>query len=283
MDASGGAGSRGAGSQGAPVDDVDHTDGVGGAESTDGREWRVAELAELSGTSVRNIRVYQDRGLLPPPRRQGRIGLYDRHHLDRLQLITRLLERGYTFATIRELLTAAASGHDLDEVLGLEGTIAAPFTQERPERVTLAELRERIGAEVEPALVARSVALGLLEPEEGGRFTVPSPRLLAAGIDLVRAGIPLSFVLDLAELLREDMTRVAQQVMGGVGAMLLAEVDLDDSPQARERLADTLARLRPHAQRTVDAMLTMAMDRESRRLLDQLAGRIPPVPDRSPH
>ena len=38
-------------------------------------------------------------------------------------------------------------------------------------------------------------------------------------------------------------------------------------------LDDTLARLRPHAQRTVDAMLTMAMDRESRRLLDQLAGR----------
>lgn len=242
----------------------------------------MAELAELSGTSVRNIRVYQDRGLLPPPRRQGRIGLYGQHHLDRLRLVSRLLERGYTFATIRELLNAATTGHDLDEVLGLEGTIAAPYTQEHPERLTLAELRDRIGTEVEPALVERSIALGLIEPYDGTLFTVPSPRLLAAGIDLVRAGIPLSFVLDLAEQLREDMTRVAQQVMGSVGAMLLAEVDLDDSPQTRQRLADTMARLRPHAQRTVDAMLTMAMDRESRRLLDQLGGRAAtPSPDPS--
>jgi DNA-binding transcriptional MerR regulator len=236
----------------------------------------VAELAELSGTSVRNIRVYQDRGLLPPPRRQGRIGLYGPLHLERLRLIGRLLERGYTFATIRELLHASASGHDLDEVLGLEGTIAAPYTREPPERLTLAELRDRIGAEVDPDLVQRSVALGLLEPGDGEQFVVPSPRLLAAGIDLVRAGIPLSFVLDLAELLREDMTRVAQQVMGGVVSLLLADIDLDDSPQTRRRLADTVAGLRPHAQRTVDAMLTMAMDRESRRLLDQLADRATP-------
>jgi DNA-binding transcriptional MerR regulator len=39
-------------------------------------EYRVAEVARLAGMTVRNVRVYQDRGLLPPPRRQGRIGLY---------------------------------------------------------------------------------------------------------------------------------------------------------------------------------------------------------------
>ena len=238
-----------------------------------GLEWRVQELAGRSGTSVRNIRVYQDRGLLPPPRRQGRIGLYQQAHLDRLLLIGRLLDRGYTFATIRELLDAASHGRDLDTVLGLAGTLAAPWTLEQPERLARDELARRLGGRPDPEQLDRAIALGLLEPAADGDFLVPSPRLLAAGIDLANAGISLSFVLDLAELLCEDMTRVAQRVIGSVTSMLLAEVDLDDSPQARQSLADTLARLRPHAQRTVDAMLTRAIDRESQRLLDDLIAR----------
>ena len=238
----------------------------------------MAELAELSGTSVRNIRVYQDRGLLPPPRRQGRIGLYQQPHLDRLRLIGRLLDRGYTFATIRELLEAASRGRDLDQVLGLEGSIGLPWSQEQPELVGAAELRSRFGDRLQPADLDRAVQLGLLERAalEGDGYRVPSPRLLAAGVDLVAAGLPPSFVLDLAELLREDMTRVARQVIGSVAAMLLTDLDLAGSAQARQSVADTLVRLRPHAQRTVAAMLAMAMDRESGRLLDRLAERVTP-------
>ncbi|MCK5752949.1 MAG: MerR family transcriptional regulator, partial [Mycobacterium sp.] len=73
-------------------------------------EYRINELAEVSGVSVRNIRVYQDRGLLPPPKIKGRTGWYSTEHLVRLNLISRLLERGYTFATISELLLAAHYG-----------------------------------------------------------------------------------------------------------------------------------------------------------------------------
>lgn len=40
-------------------------------------EYRIDELARLAGSTVRNIRAYQDRGLLPPPRLAGRVGLYD--------------------------------------------------------------------------------------------------------------------------------------------------------------------------------------------------------------
>src|SRR5438309_572599 len=39
-------------------------------------EYRIDELAREAGTTVRNVRAYQDRGLLPPPRRSGRVGLY---------------------------------------------------------------------------------------------------------------------------------------------------------------------------------------------------------------
>ncbi|MBM2600552.1 MerR family DNA-binding transcriptional regulator, partial [Pseudomonas sp. BDPW] len=31
-------------------------------------------MARAAGSSVRNVRAYQDRGLLPPPERRGRVG-----------------------------------------------------------------------------------------------------------------------------------------------------------------------------------------------------------------
>ena len=39
-------------------------------------EYRIDDLARAAGTTVRNVRVYQDRDLLPPPRRQGRRAIY---------------------------------------------------------------------------------------------------------------------------------------------------------------------------------------------------------------
>ena len=60
------------------------------------REYRMEELARLAGISVRTLRFYRERKLIPPPRREGRIAWYDDHHLARLRTITALLERGCT-------------------------------------------------------------------------------------------------------------------------------------------------------------------------------------------
>jgi DNA-binding transcriptional MerR regulator len=121
------------------------------------REYRVDELAREAGTSVRNVRVYQDRGLLDPPRRQGRVGYYCQAHLDRLRLIGRLLERGYTFATIAELLAAWRSGAGLSRVLGVTDAIGGPWSDETPEHVTPAELRSRFGVDDAAGFVTRAV------------------------------------------------------------------------------------------------------------------------------
>src|SRR5215467_7263554 len=86
-------------------------------------EYRIDELARLAATTVRNVRVYQDRGLLAPPRRDGRVGIYTDAHLARLRLIGRLLRRGYTFAIIGEMLAVWERGGDLAEILDLESAI----------------------------------------------------------------------------------------------------------------------------------------------------------------
>ena len=47
--------------------------------------YRVDDLAELTGIAVRNIREYQDRGILPAPQRIGRAAIYTDEHVARLR------------------------------------------------------------------------------------------------------------------------------------------------------------------------------------------------------
>jgi DNA-binding transcriptional MerR regulator len=108
-------------------------------------EYRIDELARLAGATVRNIRVYQDRGLLDPPRRDGRVGIYTDAHLARLRLIGQLLKRGYTFANIGELLAVWERGGDIAEILDLESAVGLPWSDEIPAYVTAARLAEMFG------------------------------------------------------------------------------------------------------------------------------------------
>ena len=80
-------------------------------------EYRLEELAQQANTTVRNIRAYRDRKLLPPPRRQGRVAIYNDAHLGRLRLIADLLARGYTLGNIAELIAAWERGKDVADIL----------------------------------------------------------------------------------------------------------------------------------------------------------------------
>jgi len=59
------------------------------------KEYRVQELADLADVTVELLRSYQSKGLLPPPRHEGRVAWYGARHLERLHLIRDLKERGY--------------------------------------------------------------------------------------------------------------------------------------------------------------------------------------------
>lgn len=224
-------------------------------------EYRVDELARAAGTTVRNVRVYQDRGLLPPPRKQGRVGIFSEAHLARLKLIGALLERGYTFAHIAELTSAWESGRDIGEVLGLESVLTSPWSDEIPGYVTAAELAEAFGDQSTVETIEHGIRAGVLEPE-GDRFRVPSPRLLHAGIEMVSAGIPLTEVLDLAEALRNDLRPAADGLVGRVADALLRDKPAGWIPTGEEaaELAAVIARLRPLAQMAVEAYFAQAME-----------------------
>jgi DNA-binding transcriptional MerR regulator len=125
--------------------------------------YRIEDLAHRTGTTVRTIRAYQDRGLLPRPERQGRANLYSQAHVTRLHQIAHLLDRGYTLASIKELLDARDTGRGLAGVLGLVTEVEGPWTDERPDRITRAELNARFGGTPDEDAVAEAVELGVLE------------------------------------------------------------------------------------------------------------------------
>src|SRR5207237_6055575 len=77
------------------------------------------DLARAAGTTTRNVRALQTAGLLPGPALAGRTGVYDEHHLVRLQAVLRLQARGFTKPALRELLAAWEAGASLEDVLGL--------------------------------------------------------------------------------------------------------------------------------------------------------------------
>src|SRR5512146_3216946 len=236
-------------------------------------EYRIDDLARLAGTTVRNVRVYQDRGLLAPPRRDGRVGMYADAHLARLRLIGQLLKRGSTFANIGEMLAVWERGGDLGEVLDLESAVGHPWSDEIPGYLTAGQLRETFGAEDTADNQARAVALGILEPD-GGRYRVPSPRLLSAGAEMVAAGMTLPAVLDLAERLRVHVDAAARDMATTVAGHVVAARLRDGAPQGEDiaEAAAIIRRLRPLAQSVLDAMLAQAMAQHAQEALgDHLA------------
>lgn len=231
-------------------------------------EYRVDDLAQAAQTSVRNVRAYQDQGLLPPPARRGRLGIYSGEHLARLQLIGQLLERGYSIASIRELFEAWAQGRDLAHVLGLEQAIQGPGQPEQPAVLPFSELQVLFGDELDDEVVERAQALGLLE-FAGDHLRVPSPKLFAAGVELYRAGIPLPALLDELAAIRGHVQQVSAGIVQMIAKQLVNPLLQSELPHADdlERLSVQLLQLRPLVEQVVVAELARGLPEAANREL----------------
>ncbi|MFD7877375.1 MerR family transcriptional regulator [Streptomyces sp. NPDC059378] len=202
------------------------------------------ELARLAGITVRTLRFYRERKLIPPPRREGRIAWYDDHHLARLRTISALLDRGHTLNGIAELAEAFDNGRDVGELLGLD----AP-TEEEPVRLTPEELAARFEGEVTPENLAAAMDLGYLGTD-GDEIVHISSRLLDVSSALVREGIPLAEVLAAGKQVREHADALAE---------IFRSLVLRHAPE------EDLQRLRPLARSVVEAELSLALDRRLRK------------------
>ncbi|MFE5737481.1 MerR family transcriptional regulator [Streptomyces celluloflavus] len=225
-------------------------------------EYRIEDLAHHSGTTVRTIRGYQDRGLLPRPERRGRANVYGAAHLARLGQIAGLLDRGYTLASIKELLEAWDAGRDLGGVLGLVAEIDGPWTDEEASRISRADLDAAFGGISDDAAVAEAVELGVLErvPGRDDEFRVPSPQELAVAAELHSAGVPLPAISRHLREVRGQVEHIASRFLDFTAEHVFHSF-LDHPPSEADAVeaAGLVRRLRPLAQQTVDAELARAM------------------------
>ncbi|MDI3402707.1 MerR family transcriptional regulator [Streptomyces cavernicola] len=241
-------------------------------------EYRIEDLAHHSGATVRTIRAYQDRGLLPRPERRGRSNVYTDAHLARLRQIADLLDRGFTLASIKELLEAWDAGRGLGGVLGLVAEVDGPWTDEEAGRITRAELDQCFGGTPDEAAVEDAIELGVLEriPGRDDEFLVPSPQELAVAVELHAAGVPLIAISGHLRELRIHVEFIASRFLDFTTEHVFARYiggHLPPTDDEAAEAAELVRRLRPLAQQTVDAELARAMRLfATRHLREQLGG-----------
>lgn len=218
----------------------------------------IDQLSQRTGTTSRNIRAYQERGLLPPPRLVGRVGHYDEGHVARLRHIATLTERGFSLAAIRELFEAWESGYGLAHVLGFEEALDTAWQHDAPRVFSRDELAAEF--DLDDDALAGSAALGLVVATDEG-YVVPSPRTLYAGRELRAAGIPVDALLAEAPLLAADLDRIAQRwVALFLDRVWQPYVDAGMPPGDLPRITEALRRLPPIALASIEPIFARVME-----------------------
>jgi DNA-binding transcriptional MerR regulator len=179
-------------------------------------EFRVEELARRADVSVDTVRYYQARGLLEPPRRQGRVAWYDERHLERLARIRTLAGRGLTLATIGRLLAGDLDAADeaLATAVASEDADVDVAEAGELELLTLDELAERTGIPLALLQAVNKEGLLVARRQDGQPwFTAADVEIAATGLKLLEAGLPLPEVLALARRHDEAMRDVAERAV----------------------------------------------------------------------
>ncbi|WP_372497813.1 MerR family transcriptional regulator, partial [Streptomyces clavuligerus] len=181
----------------------------------------VDELAARAGVTVRTIRFYGTRGLLPPPQiGPRRVGHYGQEHLSRLALIGELQHQGMTLAAIERHLERLPAGLGAQD-LALHRALVASWSPGADEETDRAGLAGRAGRELSDGDIDRLAAMGALQRHRGGPegYRV-DPGLLRLGVQLLDVPVGYETILaaravlvrhtraaaqELARLLREEM------------------------------------------------------------------------------
>lgn len=217
---------------------------------------RIDELAARTGTTSRNIRAYQNRGLLPPPDLDGRTGYYGEDHVQRLMLIDELQDRGFSLAAIRDTLEVWASGGQLSNLLGLRAVLAAAGTGETPIVLGFDELAGRFpGIEDAEGLISEAVEREVLVALPDGTYEVPSPLLLEAGQLLHEHDIPITAVLDTVGEARRLVSEIAAAFVQLIVEHLARPILAGTSTQDPDTVTQLLGQLAPLAHEVLRPLL----------------------------
>ncbi|GAB09510.1 putative MerR family transcriptional regulator [Gordonia araii NBRC 100433] len=254
-------------------------------------EYRIDDLAREAGTTTRNVRGYQDRGLLPRPVRRGRIAIYSDVHLERLRVINNLLRRGFTTRHIADFFTGIQRGDGLADVLGLEDVVTKPWSSAHTTTMSAADLKTLLNT-ANPRHLARLAEYGLIAEVEGSakpkRYRVLDTETVEAYSRLVKLGVPLDGILDVHGRVAEKMVGVAGSLISS-GRRVIADQYHDGwIPETDDENAwatELLRELRKAGMVSAHNMLNRELDRTTSEQLAEYLGDAENVRDagKKPH
>ncbi len=235
--------------------------------------YRVDELAARCKVSVDTVRSYQARGLLPHPRREGRVAWYSDEHLQRLRRICELKAQGLTLAMISGILTGEVDASEQALALAL----SEPMQGEAPppdgeELLSLDQLSQRTG--VSTALLAAIERQGLLVPRSSDQervYTAADAEAVTAGLALLEAGVPLSELLALAREHDQAMRAMADRAVELFARYVRDPIRASAGSEA-EAVEQTLQAL----QAMLPAVSTLVAHHFRGRLVDAARARLEP-------
>jgi DNA-binding transcriptional MerR regulator len=236
-------------------------------------ELTIDELARLTGTTVRNVRAYQSRGLLQPPAIRARTGYYGQEHVARLQMIQAMQAEGFKLEAIQRLVSRPNGA--AEQIFSFGRALLNSFGDTPPEFTSTAELEARFGGgPLDPSVVRKAERLDLIKPLGEDRWEIRNPTLVSAGEQLAEMGIPLSHALAVAEQIDRHTRAIAKSYV----RLFLSDVvggsaGADHSSDEWARIGGALERLRPIAAEAIRASFEQAMgelvEKEVERLLTE--------------
>lgn len=171
----------------------------------------IDQLAAQVGMTVRNVRAYSSRGLIPPPRLVGRTGYYSSEHAKRLKLVRELLDRGYTLNAVERALSENAAVPD-SHALDLLTLLADPLGRVQQTEVMPLEALGRLAhieVDRETGLLDRLEELGLLQRIEGDRVRLLQPVLVRGGAQAMALGLSRDTIMRLLDMVTTGVDQMA--------------------------------------------------------------------------
>ncbi|MDG9701344.1 MerR family transcriptional regulator [Streptomyces sp. DH37] len=221
----------------------------------------VDELAARAGVTVRTIRFYSTRGLLPPPEiGPRRVGRYGPGHLSRLALIEELQHQGMTLAAIERYLRRLPP--DLSpEDLALHRALVASWAPDSEEETTREQLERRAGRRLTEEDVDRLAAMNVLaRTDDPGVFRV-DPVILHLGVRLLEVPVSLKTLLAAREVVLEHSRGAAREL----SRMFKEEVwDPYRRRESDPEQVETMRTLSAHMQPMIVQALVTAFQRSMR-------------------
>ncbi|MGA8255600.1 MAG: MerR family transcriptional regulator [Nocardioides sp.] len=180
------------------------------------------ELTTRVGLSVRNIRFYTSRGLVPPPIRRGRSGYYTPEHVARLELVTELQSHGFTLSAIERYVSGLPADATPEDI-ALARTMLAPWQADLPVDMAHAELEARAGRPLSEEDVRTLVALGVVRLR-GPRYLVARTQL-GIGMRLLDLGFPREVAESARAVYQEHGRQMAEELYELITTQLAPQYD----------------------------------------------------------